>query len=81
MGTGVSALSPSKNSGSSVIQESMEEAEVAPQIYSPKVTFLGEGRRQLFQVPCTPVSILCQRVWALKNALRSVLSWRETSPG
>lgn len=74
MSTGVNALSPSENSGSSVFQESMEEAEVAPQIYSPKVTFLGEGRRQLFQVPCTPVSVLCQRVWALKNALKGVLS-------
>lgn len=81
MGTGVNALSPAKNSRSSVFQESMEEAEVAPQISSPKVTFLGEGRGQLFQVPCTPVSVLCQRVWALKNALKSVLSWRETSSG
>lgn len=41
MGTDVSALSPSKNSGSSVIQ-SMEEAKVAPQIYSPKVTLFLE---------------------------------------
>lgn len=67
--------------GSSLFQESKEEAEVVPRIYSPKATFLGEGKEQLFQVLCTPVSVLCQRDWALQNALKSISSWRETSSG
>lgn len=64
--------------GSSVSSGSVGEAQVVPQTCSSQDTPLGEGRGQLSQLPCTPVCVLCQRIRALKNALKNVLSWKET---